>query len=574
MNTLKKFIHYYGPYKTVFFIDLLCAAIISLVDLAYPQILRSATKTLFTQDKAIILQALPWIAIGLFMMYVIQSFCKYYVSCQGHIMGAKMERDMRQELFEHYEELSFSYYSQNNSGQMMSKLVSDLFDISEFAHHGPENLFISLVKIVGSFIFLFLINKKLALPLIVLVILMFLFSFRQNQKMQRTFMENRKKIGDVNASLQDTLSGIRVVQSFTNEEIEKEKFQKSNHAFLVSKKDNYRCMGEFMSSNLFFQGMMYLVTLVYGGYLIANNEMSAADLAMYALYIGIFISPIQILVELMEMMQKGLSGFRRFLDVMETEPEIQDAPDAVELKDVKGRVCYEDVSFHYSDDETTVLSHVSIEIPAGKSVALVGPSGGGKTTICSLLPRFYDVTGGRVTVDGQDIRSLTLKSLRSQIGVVQQDVYLFSGSIRDNIAYGKPDATEEEIIEAAKCANIHDFIMELPDQYDTFVGERGARLSGGQKQRISIARVFLKNPPILILDEATSALDNESERWIQHSLEELSKNRTTITIAHRLSTIKNADEIIVITEIGIAERGTHETLLEKNGIYAGYYNMT
>ena len=574
MNTLKKFIHYYGPYKTVFFIDLLCAAIISLVDLAYPQILRSATKTLFTQDKAIILQALPWIAIGLFMMYVIQSFCKYYVSCQGHIMGAKMERDMRQELFEHYEELSFSYYSQYNSGQMMSKLVSDLFDISEFAHHGPENLFISLVKIVGSFIFLFLINKKLALPLIVLVILMFLFSFRQNQKMQRTFMENRKKIGDVNASLQDTLSGIRVVQSFTNEEIEKEKFQKSNHAFLVSKKDNYRCMGEFMSSNLFFQGMMYLVTLVYGGYLIANNEMSAADLAMYALYIGIFISPIQILVELMEMMQKGLSGFRRFLDVMETEPEIQDAPDAVELKDVKGRVCYEDVSFHYSDDETTVLSHVSIEIPAGKSVALVGPSGGGKTTICSLLPRFYDVTGGRVTVDGQDIRSLTLKSLRSQIGVVQQDVYLFSGSIRDNIAYGKPDATEEEIIEAAKCANIHDFIMELPDQYDTFVGERGARLSGGQKQRISIARVFLKNPPILILDEATSALDNESERWIQHSLEELSKNRTTITIAHRLSTIKNADEIIVITENGIAERGTHETLLEKNGIYAGYYNMT
>lgn len=573
MNTLKKFIHYYGPYKTVFFIDLLCAAIISLVDLAYPQILRSATKTLFTQDKAIILQALPWIAIGLFMMYVIQSFCKYYVSCQGHIMGAKMERDMRQELFEHYEELSFSYYSQNNSGQMMSKLVSDLFDISEFAHHGPENLFISLVKIVGSFIFLFLINKKLALPLIVLVILMFLFSFRQNQKMQRTFMENRKKIGDVNASLQDTLSGIRVVQSFTNEEIEKEKFQKSNHAFLVSKKDNYRCMGEFMSSNLFFQGMMYLVTLVYGGYLIANNEMSAADLAMYALYIGIFISPIQILVELMEMMQKGLSGFRRFLDVMETEPEIQDAPDAVELKDVKGRVCYKDVSFHYSDDETTVLSHVSIEIPAGKSVALVGPSGGGKTTICSLLPRFYDVTGGRVTVDGQDIRSLTLKSLRSQIGVVQQDVYLFSGSIRDNIAYGKPDATEEEIIEAAKCANIHDFIMELPDQYDTFVGERGARLSGGQKQRISIARVFLKNPPILILDEATSALDNESERWIQHSLEELSKNRTTITIAHRLSTIKNADEIIVITENGIAERGTHETLLEKNGIYAGYYNM-
>ena len=574
MNTLKKFIHYYGPYKTVFFIDLLCATIISLVDLSYPQILRSATKTLFTQDKSIILRALPWLGAGLFLMYIIQSFCKYYVSYQGHMMGANMERDMRQQLFDHYEELSFSYYSQNNSGQMMSKLVSDLFDISEFAHHGPENLFISLVKIVGAFIFLFFINKKLALPLILLVIVMFLFSFHQNHKMQQTFMENRRKIGDVNASLQDTLSGIRVVQSFTNEEIEKEKFRKSNHAFLVSKDNNYKCMGEFMSSNLFFQGMMYLITLIYGGYLIANHEMSPADLAMYALYIGIFISPIQILVELMEMMQKGFSGFRRFLDVMETVPEIQDKPDAVELTNVKGHVCYKDVTFHYNDDETTVLSHVSIDIPAGKSVALVGPSGAGKTTICSLLPRFYDVTGGQITIDGQDVRSFTLKSLRSQSGVVQQDVYLFSGTIRENIAYGKPDASEEEIIMAAKCANIHDFIMELPEQYDTFVGERGARLSGGQKQRISIARVFLKNPPILILDEATSALDNESERWIQRSLEELSKDRTTITIAHRLSTIKNVDEIIVITENGIAERGTHESLLEKNGIYAGYYNLS
>lgn len=573
MHTLKKFIHYYGPYKVVFFIDLLCAAIISLVDLSYPQILRTATKTLFTQDKSMILHVLPWIGIGLFLMYVIQSLCKYYVSYQGHMMGANMERDMRQQLFEHYEELSFSYYSQNNSGQMMSKLVSDLFDISEFAHHGPENLFISLIKIVGAFIFLFVINRKLALPLIFLVIVMFFFSFRQNQKMQRTFMENRRKIGDVNASLQDTLAGIRVVQSFTNEDIEKEKFRRSNQAFLVSKKDNYRCMGEFMSSNLFFQGMMYLVTLVYGGFLIANGEMSAADLAMYALYIGIFISPIQILVELMEMMQKGLSGFRRFLDVMETESEIRDADNAAELTDVKGHVRYDHVSFHYNDDETPVLSDISIDIPAGKSIALVGPSGSGKTTICSLLPRFYDVTGGSITVDGKDIRGLTLKSLRSQIGMVQQDVYLFDGTIKDNIAYGKPGASDEEIIKAAKCASIHDFIMELPDKYDTYVGERGTRLSGGQKQRISIARVFLKNPPILILDEATSALDNESERWIQKSLEELSKNRTTITIAHRLSTIRDADEIIVITEEGIAERGTHAELLEKNGLYAAYYNM-
>ncbi len=573
MNTIKKFIHYYGPYKAVFFIDLICAAVISLVDLAYPQILRTMTKTLFTQDKDMILHALPVIAASLFVMYIVQSLCKYYVTYQGHMMGAKMERDMRRELFDHYQELSFSYYSRNNSGQMMSKLVSDLFDISEFAHHGPENLFISLVKIVGAFIFLVFINKKLALPLILLVIVMFVFSFRQNAKMQETFMENRRKIGDVNASLQDTLSGIRVVQSFANEDIERAKFKKSNEAFLVSKRDNYHCMGSFMSSNLFFQGMMYLVTLVYGGYLIAQGEMQTADLAMYALYIGIFISPIQILVELVEMMQKGLSGFRRFLDVMETESEIRDADNAAELTDVKGHVRYDHVSFHYSDDETPVLSDISIDIPAGKSIALVGPSGSGKTTICSLLPRFYDVTGGSITVDGKDIRGLTLKSLRSQIGMVQQDVYLFDGTIKDNIAYGKPGASDEEIIKAAKCASIHDFIMELPDKYDTYVGERGTRLSGGQKQRISIARVFLKNPPILILDEATSALDNESERWIQKSLEELSKNRTTITIAHRLSTIRDADEIIVITEDGIAERGTHAELLEKNGLYATYYNM-
>ena len=352
-----------------------------------------------------------------------------------------------------------------------------------------------------------------------------------------------------------------------------EKFKKSNHAFLISKKNNYKCMGSFMGWNLFFQGMMYLVTLVFGGYLIAKGLMNAGDLAMYALYIGIFISPIQILVELIEMMQKGLAGFRRFLDVMETEPEIVNAPDAKPLENVKGRVCYEDVSFHYSDDDTPVLSHVSFEIPAAKSIALVGPSGSGKTTICSLLPRFYDVTGGKITIDGKDVRTLDLKSLRSQIGMVQQDVYLFAGTIRDNIAYGKPGASMEEIIEAAKRANIHEFIQELPDGYDTYVGERGARLSGGQKQRISIARVFLKNPPILILDEATSALDNESERWIQQSLEELSKDRTTITIAHRLSTIRNADEIIVITEDGIAERGTHEMLLEKGGLYAHYYNM-
>ena len=574
MQTLKKFIKYYKPYKAVFFIDLLCATIISAIDLAFPQLLRTLTKTLFAGAPGKIISALIPITIGLLVAYIIQTACRYYVTYAGHMMGARMERDMRKELFDQYEKLSFSYYDQNNSGQMMSKLVSDLFDISELAHHGPENLFISVIKIIGSFIFLFMINRMLAVPMLILVVLMLVFSYGQNKKMQETFMDNRRKIGDINSSLQDTLAGIRVVQSFANERIEQEKFNRSNENFLISKDANYRCMGSFMSGNAFFQGMMYLVTLVFGGFLIAHGRMEASDLAMYALYIGIFISPIQILVELTEMMQKGLSGFRRFLEVVETEPDIVDAADAKPLKNVKGNVCYEDVSFHYSDDDTLVLSHVSFEIPAGKSIALVGPSGSGKTTICSLLPRFYDVTEGRVTIDGNDVRKLTLESLRSQIGLVSQDVYLFGGSIKDNIAYGKPEATMDEIVDAAKKANIHDFIMELPDKYDTFVGERGTRLSGGQKQRISIARVFLKNPPVLILDEATSALDNESERFIQKSLEELAKDRTTITIAHRLSTIRNADEILVVADCGIAERGTHEELLALDGIYARYYDMS
>lgn len=572
MSTFQKFIQYYKPYKKVFIFDLICAAFISLVDLAYPQILRSLTKTLFLKDASMILKTLPIIGGILFICYIFQAFCKYYVSCQGHIMGAQMERDMRRKLFDHYENLSFSYYDQHNTGQMMSRLVSDLFDISEAAHHGPENLFISLVKIVGSFIFLFIIQWKLAIILLAIVLLMIFFSAKQNRKMQATFLDNRRKIGDVNASLQDSLAGIRIVQSFANEDIEREKFRVGNETFLDSKRDNYRAMGSFQSGNTFFQGMMYLVTLLAGGYFIALGQMSAADLAMYALYIGIFISPIQILVELTEMIQKGMSGFIRYQSVIDIEPEITDSVDAVNMKHPDGDICYHDVSFSYEDNEI-VLNHIDFTIKSGKSIALVGPSGGGKTTICSLLPRFYDITDGLITIGGQNIKDIKLESLRSSIGIVQQDVYLFGGSVKENIAYGNPDATFDEIVEAAKKANIHDFIMTLPNGYDTFVGERGTRLSGGQKQRISIARVFLKNPPILILDEATSALDNESEQHIQKSLDALSENRTTITIAHRLSTIQNADEILVIDGQTIKERGTHEELIASGGLYAKYYHM-
>ena len=572
MNTFQKFIQYYKPYKKVFIFDLICAAFISLVDLAYPQILRSLTKTLFLKDASTILKTLPMIGGILFICYIFQAFCKYYISCQGHIMGAQMERDMRRKLFDHYENLSFSYYDQHNTGQMMSRLVSDLFDISEAAHHGPENLFISLVKIVGTFIFLFIIQWKLAIILLVIVLLMIFFSAKQNRRMQATFLDNRRKIGDINASLQDSLAGIRIVQSFANEDIEREKFRLGNEAFLDSKRDNYHAMGSFQSGNTFFQGMMYLVTLLAGGYFIALGQMSAADLAMYALYIGIFISPIQILVELTEMIQKGMSGFIRYQAIIDIEPEITDCVDAVDMKHPDGDICYHDVSFSYEDNEI-VLNHIDFTIKSGKSVALVGPSGGGKTTICSLLPRFYDITDGSITIGGQNIKNIKLESLRNSIGIVQQDVYLFGASVKENIAYGKPDATFDEIVEAAKKANIHDFIMTLPDGYDTFVGERGTRLSGGQKQRISIARVFLKNPPILILDEATSALDNESEQHIQKSLDALSKNRTTITIAHRLSTIQNADEILVIDGQTIKERGTHEELITFGGLYAKYYYM-
>lgn len=571
MKIMRKFIQYYKPYKTVFFLDMICAMIISLIDLAFPQILNYLNDTLYIADHQTIIQSLFWLAIFLLIMYAIRALCKYYVSAQGHIMGAQMERDMRKDLFDKFEQLSFSYYDRNNTGEMMSKLVSDLFDICEFAHHGPENVFISLLKIIGSFILLMYIHVPLTILLMIVTLCMLLFLLKQNKSMQQTFMDNRQKIAGVNASLQDTLAGIRVVKSFANEDIERHKFARSNERFLQSKKNNYHCMGKFQGGNNFFQGLLYVTILVAGGFFIAEGSLEPVALATYALYINIFITPIEVLVEFTEMLQKGYSGFKRFNEVMETQVEIQDAPDSHDLVNVQGVIDYKDVSFGYDDEK--VLDHLNIHIDSGKSIALVGPSGGGKTTICSLLLRFYDVTGGSIEIDGQDIRKLTLKSLRQSIGIVQQDVYLFTGSIKENISYGKPGASDEEIIEAAKKANIHDFIMSLPDGYDTYVGERGTRLSGGQKQRISIARIFLKDPKILILDEATSALDNESERHIQKSLEALAKNRTCITIAHRLSTIRNADEIIVIGNNGIVERGTHQFLLNKNNVYAKYYRL-
>ncbi len=572
MKTFKKFIRFYKPYKKLFFIDMLCALIASSIDLAFPQILNLLTKGVFTGSSAQILRSLWIIGTGLIAMYIVRYYCQYFITSWGHIMGARMESDMRQELFDHYQKLSFSYYDKNNTGEMMSKLISDLFDITELAHHGPENFFISAIKIIGSFILLAMINVPMTMILFFITIIMCVFSLYKNRKMRSVFFDNRKKIATVNSRLQDSLSGIRVVQSFANEEIEKDKFGESNLKFLDSKKDSYLIMGSFHAGNSFFQGLLYTVVLVSGGFFIAKGTLRAADLAIYALYIGIFLNPLDVLINFTEAFQKGFSGFRRFLDVVETKPEIVDRKGAKPLVSPRGDISYNNVSFRYEKD-SEVLDNVNISIEAGKTVAFVGPSGGGKTTICSLLPRFYDVTQGQITIDGKDIRDVTLKSLRNCIGIVQQDVYLFAGSIRENIAYGKPEASYEEIVQAAQNANIHEFVMSLEDGYDTYVGERGTRLSGGQKQRIAIARVFLKNPPILILDEATSALDNESERHIQTSLEHLAKNRTTIVIAHRLSTIRNADEIIVIDQNGIQERGSHDTLLSQDGLYAKYYNM-
>ena len=572
MSILKRFVSYYKPYRGLFYLDCVCAVLLCVIDLSFPQILRWLPEGLFSGSAESIMAALRWLFPALLIWYLLRALCQFYVTSFGHIMGTRMETDMRQDLFDKYMSLSYSYYDRNNTGEMMSRLVSDLFDISELAHHGPENLLMCSIKILGSLILLLWVNVPMTLLLLAVTLVLVVFTVIRQVRMQKIFTENRERIADVNAGVQNSLAGIRVVKTFAVEQGEMDSFHASNGRYRQSKEKSYMAMGIFHGGSNFLQGMLYVVTLVSGGFFIARGSLSYSDLAIYALYIGIFITPIGQLMDFTELLQKGYAGFKRFAQIMETEPEIQEKPNAATLEQVKGEIQYQDVSFSY-DEKEAVLDHLDITIPAGKTCALVGPSGGGKTTICSLLPRFYDVTGGSVRVDGYDVRDLKLKSLREAIGIVQQDVYIFAGSIRENIAYGKKNASQAEIEAAAQNANIHDFIMSLEDGYDTYVGERGTRLSGGQKQRIAIARVFLKNPPILILDEATSALDNESEKHIQEALDRLSVGRTTVVIAHRLSTIRSAEKIIVIDEGHVKEQGNHHQLMELDGIYARYFNM-
>ena len=573
MKTVKRFISYYKPYKKALVMDLLCASTVSGVDLIIPLLINYVIYTVLVQsDMERMTMLLLQTAIGLLALYLVRMFAQYYVTSWGHIMGARMETDMRDQLFSHYEKLSFSYYDKNPTGKMMSRLIADLFDISELAHHGPEDIFISVVKLTGAFIILANINFQVTAALLGVTVLMFAFALFYNRRMRRVFMENRKKIADVNAVVQDSLSGIRTVQSFANEDIEREKFYQGNQRFLETKKNSYLTMGRYFATNTMMQGMMYLTVLGTGGLLVIRSGMSADSIILYILYINTFLDPINRLINFTEQFLKGITGFERMLEVLDTEPDIQDREGAKPAGQLLGDIEFDNVSFSY-DEDSVVLDRIDLKIPHGRTIALVGPSGAGKTTFCSLIPRFYEVTGGSILIDGNDVRDYTLESLRNNIGIVQQDVYMFNSNIRDNIAYGKPDASDEEIEEAARKANIHDFIASLPDGYDTLVGERGVRFSGGQKQRLSIARVFLKNPPILIFDEATSALDNESEKYIQQAMQTLAKERTTFVIAHRLSTIRHADEIIVLTEQGLHERGNHEQLMAAGGVYAGLYNM-
>lgn len=576
----RRFLAYYRPERGLFVADTVCALIIAGIDLAFPVILRSLTGGLFLKGADAIMAALGMIALGLVAMYLVRMGCRYFVSAQGHIMGARMESRMRQDLFDQYERFCFTYFDRVNSGDMMSRVVNDLFDICEAAHHVPEWIIICGVEIVGAFIILATISPMLTAIMAAVTAVFVVIMVRQNLRMREVFADNRRKISEVNSQLQDSLAGMRVVKSFANEDTERAKFRRSNARYLDSKVAQYHAMGAYQATSAALTGALFTVIIVVGGLLVAEGNMTAVDMATFALYISLFTTPIETLVNSTENIQKAIAGFKRMDEVILTMPDIEDAPDARELTVSAGAIEYRDVCFSYEDEELgsdragrPVIDHLDLSIHPGETIALVGPSGGGKTTTCSLLPRFYDVTSGSITIDGQDVRSVTQQSLRQAIGLVQQDVYLFDGTIGENIAYGRPGATQKEIVEAARRANIHEFIETLPAGYDTVVGERGSRLSGGQKQRVAIARVFLKNPAILILDEATSALDNESEEAVQESLERLARDRTTIIIAHRLSTIKNADEIATVERGRVVERGTHDELLARNGTYARYYRM-
>ena len=576
----KRFLSYYKPQMGLFVADTICALVLAAIDLAFPIILRNLTGGLFTQGQAAIMQALGMIAVGLVLMYAIRCACRYFVSYWGHVMGARMESKMREDLFDQYERFSFAYFDRNSSGDMMSRVVNDLFDICEAAHHVPEWIIICGIEIIGSFVILFTIAPVLALAMVVVTAVFSVIMFWQNMRMREVFSDNRKKISGINAQLQDSLAGMRVVKSFANEETERSKFRASNDRYLSSKENMYHAMGVYTATYGLLSGVLYVIVVLLGGWLVAQGQLQAVDMATFALYISLFCTPLETLVNSAETYQKAIAGFKRMDEVLSTAPDIQDKPGAVDLQVTAGAVEYRDVCFSYEDAELSsgeearpVIDHMNLSIKPGQTIALVGPSGGGKSTTCSLLPRFYDVADGSISIDGQDVRDVTQQSLRHAIGLVQQDVYLFDGTIGENIAYGKPGATAEEVAEAARRANIDVFIESLPQGYDTVVGERGSRLSGGQKQRVAIARVFLKNPKILILDEATSALDNESEEAVQESLERLARGRTTIIIAHRLSTIKHADEIATVEHGRVVERGTHEQLLARGGTYARYYRM-
>lgn len=571
----KKFLSYYRPYLGLFFSDMFFALLAAAISLVYPLIVRYITNELLVKysitDAMHSIIKLSFLMIGLAIIELVSNF---YIAYKGHIMGAKMEYDMRNDIFEHYQKLSFNFYDNQKTGQLMTRITNDLFDITELAHHGPEDIVISIIKFVGAFVILININLPLTLIVFTFIPIMFTFAYYMRNRMRNAFKKNRERIAEINSQIEDNLSGIRVVKSFANEKWEMSKFTEGNGRFVESKRNSYWQMATFHSGLGLFTNLINVAVIVGGTVLIVKDVIVMSDLLTFLLYINNIIEPVRKLINFTEQFQNGITGFDRFMEIMEINPDIVDDKDAVSLKDVKGDIVFNDVSFQYKETKSPVFQNISLKVDAGEYIALVGSSGVGKTTLCSLIPRFYEVSKGTITLDGTDIRNIKLRSLRKNIGIVQQDVYLFTGSVLDNIRYGKLDATDEEIIEAAKNANAHEFIMELPDGYHTYIGQRGVKLSGGQKQRLSIARVFLKNPPILIFDEATSALDNESEKIVQDSLEKLAKNRTTFVIAHRLSTIRNAKNIIVITEEGIKERGTHKELMEQEGIYKGLYNLT